>query len=155
MGFQISALSVDEFSYLFDQDDEVLSKNGVQRVVADSNFGFPCRVSLQDADVGESLLLMNYEHQPARTPFRASHAIFVRERASQARPAANEIPELLRKRLLSVRAFDRSGMMVDADVVDGQQLQTLIERLFAIDSADYLHIHNAGPGCYAASVRRV
>ncbi len=100
MGFQISALSVDEFSNLFDQDDEVLSKNGVQRVVADSNFGFPCRVSLQDADVGESLLLMNYEHQPARTPFRASHAIFVRERASQARPAANEIPELLRKRLL-------------------------------------------------------
>lgn len=154
MGFHISALSVDEFSHLFGQDDEVLAKNGVRRVIADSNFGFPCRVSLQDAEIGESLLLLNYEHQPARTPYRSSHAIYVRERASQARLAENEIPDVLKKRLLSVRAFDAAGMMVDADVVDGQQLDALIERLFANDSAEYLHIHNARLGCYAALVSR-
>jgi hypothetical protein len=154
MGFHISALSVDEFSHLFGQDDEVLATNGVRRVVADSDFGFPCRVSLQDAEIGESLLLLNYEHQPARTPYRSSHAIYVRERASQARLVENEIPDVLKKRLLSVRAFDAAGMMVDADVVDGQQLDALIERLFANDSAEYLHIHNARLGCYAALVRR-
>ena len=154
MTFQISALDREQFSHLFGQDDDVLSKNGVQRVVADSDCGFPCRVSLKDAAAGESLLLLNYEHQPADTPYRSSHAIFVREQASEAMPAINEIPEVLSKRLLSVRAFDRSGMMIDADVVEGQHLAALIERLFDNESADYLHIHNARPGCYAALVSR-
>jgi len=154
MTFQISALDGEQFSHLFGQDDDVLLKNGVQRVVADSDSGFPCRVSLKDAAAGESLLLLNYEHQPADTPYRSSHAIFVREQASEAMPAVNEIPEVLSKRLLSVRAFDRTGMMIDADVVDGQHLGALIERLFDNESADYLQIHNARPGCYAALVSR-
>ena len=154
MTFQISALDPEQFSHVFGQDDDVLAKNGVKRVVADSDFGYPCRVSLEDAAVGESLLLMNYEHQSADTPYRSSHAIYVREQASEARPTVNEIPDVLSKRLLSVRAFDRSGMIIDADVVDGQQLEALIERLFANESTDYLHIHNARLGCYAALVSR-
>ncbi len=154
MTFQITALDPEQFSHLFGQDEDVLARNGVQRVIADSDCGFPCRVSLKDAAVGESLLFMNYEHQSADTPYRSSHAIYVREQASQARLAVNEIPEVLSKRLLSVRAFDRSGMIIDADVVDGQQLEALIERLFANESADYLHVHNARPGCFAALVSR-
>jgi hypothetical protein len=155
MGFQISALDVEQFSHLFGQDEEKLSKFGARRVVADSDFGFPCRVSLRDAAVGESLILINFEHQQAHTPYRSSHAIYVREQAVQARPAENEIPEFFRKRLLSVRAFDAAGMMVDADVVDGEQLDVLIEKLFANEATEYLHIHNAGPGCYAALANRV
>ena len=154
MTFQILALEPEQFSHLFGQDDEVLSKNGVQRVVADSDCGFPCRVSLEDANAGESLLLLNYEHQSADTPYRSRHAIFVRERASRATLAEDEIPETLSKRLLSVRAFDIDGMMLDADVVDGQDLESLIERLFEDGSAAYLHIHNARRGCYAACVTR-
>lgn len=155
MSFQISALNLDRFSHLFGQDDQALAGFGVRRVIADSDFGFPCRVSLRDADVGESVLLMNYEHQPARSAYRSRHAIYVRERASQARPAEDEIPDVLSKRLLSVRAFDRAGMMLDAEVVDGRELSSLIGRMFEISDVDYLHIHNAKPGCYAASVRRV
>lgn len=154
MGFQISALKVDQFSHLFGQDDETLAKSDVQRVVADKCPGYPCRVSLQDAEIGESVLLLNYEHQAAASPYRSSHAIFIRQWANQARPGENEIPELLRIRLLSVRAFDAFGMMLEADVIEGQQLKALIERLFSNDSADYLHIHNAKAGCYAALVRR-
>ncbi len=155
MGFQISALDVDQFSHLFGQEDHVLARSGVQRVLADSCPGYPCRVSLQDAEVGEPLLLMNYEHQPGASPYRSSHAIYVREWASQAKPRQNEIPGFLSKRMLSVRAFDGIGMMIDADVVDGQQLEQLIERMFADDSANYLHIHNAKLGCYSALVERV
>ncbi len=155
MGFQISALGVDQFSHLFGQEDAVLARSGVQRVLANSFPGYPCRVSLQDAKVGESVLLMNYEHQPAATPFRSSHAIYVREWASQARPRRNEIPEFLTERVLSVRAFDGSGMMIDADIVDGQQLEPLIERMLANESPGYLHIHYAKPGCYVALVERV
>lgn len=154
MDFQISGLNVDQFSHLFGQDQETLKNQGVLSMTVDSKPGFPCRVSLRDADVGEKVLLLNYEHQPAPTPFRSSHAIFIREKATQATPAKNEIPEMFRHRLLSVRAFDAAGMMVDADVVDGENLESLIERMLANESADYLHIHNAKLGCYAALVRR-
>jgi len=155
MGFQISALSVDQFAHLFDLDDEALAKQGVERMVVDSNPGYPCRVSLQDAAVGESVLLMNFEHQPMPTPYRSSPAIFVREKADQAVPTAGEVPTMFRHRLLSVRAFDSTGRIVDADVIDGEHLESLIDRMFANDAADYLHIHNARLGCYAALVERV
>lgn len=155
MGFQISALDADRFSHLFGQSEDELLQSGVQRMIADNCPGYPCRVSLQDADVGEPVLLMNYEHQPAASPFRSSHAIFIREWAIQARPGQNEVPEFLRTRLLSVRAFDGGGMMLDADVVVGRRLEPLIERMFTNCSADYLHIHNAKLGCYTALVERV
>lgn len=154
MGFQISALNIDQFSHLFGQDQEVLARLGAQRIIVDNKPGFPCRVSLRDAEVGEKVLLMNYEHQPLPTPFQSSHAIFVREWASQAIPDRNEVPEMFRHRLLSVRAFDASGMMIDADVIDGERLESLIEHLLANKSTDNLHIHNAKLGCYAALVER-
>lgn len=155
MDLQIRALNVDQFSHLFGADSETLSSLGVERVVADSSPGFPCRVSLTDAELGESVLLLNYEHQPASSPYRSSHAIYIREWATEAKLGKNEVPEQLRQRLLSVRAFDCSGMMIDADVVDGHQLEPLVARMFANESVSYLHLHNAKPGCYAALVERV
>ena len=154
MGFQIFALDIDRFAHLFDQDDEALAKEGVRRIVVDSDPGYPCRVSLRDAGIGETVLLMNYEHQPAPTAYRSSHAIFVRERACQASPEKNEVPGMFRHRLLSVRAFDASGMLIGADIVDGRRLESLIGPMLANEAAAYLHIHTARPGCYAALVRR-
>jgi len=154
LDFQISALDIDEFSHLFGKDVETLADLGIRRISVDNSPGYPCRVSLQDAEVGENVLLMNYEHQPAQSPFRSSHAIYVREAAAQARPEKNEIPEMLRQRLLSVRAFDAAGMIIDADVIEGKHLESLIERMLANDSADYLHVHNARLGCYVALVER-
>jgi len=154
MDFQISALDVDRFRQLFGLDRESLARVGVQRLVADSKPGFPCRVSLRDAEVGESVLLMNHVHQPKPSPYHSSHAIFVREWASQARLNRNEIPDMFRHRLLSVRAFDASGVMIDADVVEGAHLEALIIRMLKPCSVDCLHLHNAKPGCYAAMVRR-
>ena len=154
MDFQITALSVDQFSHLFGKDQETLAKLGAQRVIADGKPGYPCRVSLQDAEIGEAVLLMNYEHQPTPTPYRSSHAIYVREWASQAAPNRSEVPEMLRHRLLSVRAFDESGMIIDADVIGGESLESLIQRMLKNDSAAYLHLHNARLGCYAARAER-
>lgn len=154
MDFQIFALDIEQFRHLFGQDQESLAKQGVQRRIVDSSPGYPCRVSLQDAEVGENVLLMNYEHQPAATPFQSSHAIFVRESATQAMLDTNEVPKMFRHRLLSVRAFDASGMMIDADVVDGEHLESLIERMLTNVSTDYLHVHNAKLGCYVGLVER-
>jgi len=154
MCFQISGLDVDQFSHLFGKDPEALAKSGVERMIVDNKPGYPCRVSLQDADIGETVLLMNYEHQPALSPYRSSHAIFVREWAGQTKPGRNEVPEMLRHRMISVRAFDSSEMMVDADIVDGRQLELMIDRMLAIESVSYLHLHNAKRGCYAARVEQ-
>jgi hypothetical protein len=154
MEFQISALNPDQFSHLFGQSVEALTNQGVQRMVVDNNPGYPCRVSLRDAEVGETVLMFNYEHQPMPTPYRSSHAIFVQEHAEQAMPERNEVPQMFRHRLLSLRAFDALGMIVDADIIHGDNLEFLIERMLKNESAEYLHIHNARPGCYAALVRR-
>jgi hypothetical protein len=154
MNFQISGLEPSAFEHLFGLDDESLSGLGVQRMEVDEHPGFPCRISLEDAQVGETVLLLNFEHQPADSPYRSCHAIFVSESASKAAPEVNQVPLSLKRRLLSVRAFDNEGMMLDAEVVEGAALDEVIAKLFADEACSYLHVHNAGRGCYAARVDR-
>ena len=154
MNFQISGLDEGRFQHLFGQAPEELAKYAVERMTVESQPGYPCRVSLRDVNVGETVLLMNYEHLSTRSPYRSSHAIFVKEGASEATVGKSQIPEMLRIRLLSVRSFDANGMMVDADVVDGHNLETMIERMLSIESVDFLHIHNAKRGCFMARADR-
>ena len=61
---------------------------------------------------------------------------------------------MLRSRLLSLRAFDRHSMMRAADVVHGSTVEPVIEQMLTDADVEYLHIHNAKPGCYAARVER-
>jgi hypothetical protein len=155
MGFQITALNADKFSHLFGLDDESLARHGARRMTVDVKPGYPCRVTLEDAEPGESVLLVNYEHLAVNTPYRSAHAVFVREGATTCPPITNRIPVQLTIRLLSIRAFDANGMMVDADVVHGEESEPLIRRLLDDPRVDFLHIHNAKPGCYAARVDRL
>lgn len=155
MSFRIVGLPVALFTPLFGVADHVLASRGIIRRIADHRPGFPCRVSLRDADPGDSVLLLNYEHLPVPGPYRSRHAIYVREYAQEWTPEIDAIPEVLSSRLLSVRAFDSSGMMVDADVVAGEAVGALINQQFADPAVDYLHLHNAKPGCFAARAVRV
>ena len=152
MSFRISGLPAELFQHLFAMSDAELRRHGaVRRVVEDS--GYPCRISLTDAKAGDEVILVNYEHQDADTPYRSRHAVYVRQ-GEQRYQATGEVPEQIRKRLLSVRAFDAAGMLVDADVTEGKALEALIDRLFANRAVDYIHLHYARPGCYAARVDR-
>ena len=153
MSFQISGLPAEPFAALFTLSDEALAERRAVRMVAESDSGYPCRISLTDARRGETLILVNYEHQPANSPYRSTHAIFVREGETQY-DRIDEVPDQLRRRLLSVRAFDPRGMLLDADVTQGTELEPLIERFFSNTSTAYLHVHYARPGCYAARVDR-
>ncbi|HEY2751825.1 DUF1203 domain-containing protein [Phenylobacterium sp.] len=153
MSFIVSGLPLEPFRPLFGLSDEALAQQGVLRLKVDAKPGFPCRITLEDAEPGETVLLLNYEHQPAETPYRSRHAIFVNERACETRRAFNEIPGALRERaILSLRAYDEVGMMLDAAIVPGADLETAIERLLALPGVSYLHAHNAGRGCYAARI---
>lgn len=154
MNFQIHALEADQFSHLFGLDEATLSSHGVERLHADQPSGFPCRISLQEAGVGESVLLLNYCHQPAATPYRASHAIFVRESADQAVLTVNEVPDTIRNRLLSIRAFSVDGRLLDADVSRGSGLESVVQRLFQGTACEQIHLHNARMGCYLARVTK-
>ncbi len=152
--FRIAALPIEPFQSLFALDDEALARLGARRRVADDFPGYPCRVSLVDAEPGERLLLLPFEHHGADSPYRASGPIYVREGAVQACPAVDEVPLQLARRLLSVRAYSAKGMMRDAEVVEGTALEPVIQRFFEDPKVAYLHLHNARLGCYAARVDR-
>lgn len=156
--FQITGLDPQPFAHLRGMSDTALAQHHALRYVADEKPGFPDRILMRDAEPGESLLLVNHEHLPVDSPYRSRHAIFVLEAAlaegSAPYRAVNAVPEVLRPRLLSLRGFDAQHMIVDADVVDGREVETLIERLLANDEVRYIHAHFAKRGCYAGLIER-
>ena len=147
--FQLLGLPEAPFRPLFDLPDAELARRGARRVVADDRPGFPCRVSLEDAALGEELLLLPYEHQPAASPYRASGPIFVRRGAAQRRLAVGEGPEYVARRLMSLRAYAGDDMMIAAEVCEGTQAAEALQRLFADERARYVHLHNAKRGCFS------
>jgi hypothetical protein len=154
MTFRITGLSSTPFEHLFGLDDEALQRHNAKRYVAEAKPGFPCRVTLEDAEPGETLLLVPYAHQNSATAYASKGPIFVRERRAARAEHRDEIPEQLKQRLISLRAYDAGGMMIDAEVVDGTALQPLVERFLANEAVDHLHAHFARRGCYAALIER-
>lgn len=155
MDFQITALRAEDFDHLFALNDAALAAHQAKRLTVDASPGTPCRVSLEDAAIGETVVLLNHTHQPENSPYQSRHAIFIREGAEQAQPVINEVPDVIRSRLISARFFDHAHMMVEADVVDGNDVGALIAEMFERADIAYAHLHNAKPGCFAAAVRRV
>lgn len=154
MTFKIIPLSPEPFSALFDLPEDELSNKGVKRMYVDKPDAFPCRVSLVDAPVGSSVLLLNYEHLPIASPYRARHAIFVREHAEPYFPVPGEIPDVIATRLIAVRAYDDAGMMLDAEIVEGVTLAPIMKNMFANRNVSFLQLHNARRGCFSAQVDR-
>jgi hypothetical protein len=154
MNFRVSGLSPEPFRYLYGLSDEELSRLGVKRHVADKTPSFPDRVEMRDVAIGERVLLLNHVCQPADTPYRATHAIFVREGAETTYEAVDQIPEVMRIRPLSLRAFDADHMMIDADLAEGDGVEPLIERLLSNPNVAYIHAHNARRGCYSGRIDR-
>lgn len=153
--FRISGLHPDAFHHLFGKTDNELAALGARRYVVDEMPGYPDRIEMRDLEIGERALLVNYAHlDRAGSPYRSSHAIYVREEATEAYDEIDEIPEVLRRRLLSVRAFDDDAMMVDGDVIDGTKLRDWIGSSFDDERVAFIDVHNAKRGCFAARVRR-
>ena len=153
--FRFVALPAERFFPLFSQSDADLRAAGARRLIVDGKPGFPCRVSLADAEIGETVVLLPFFHHDVASPYRASGPIFVRQNASTASPAVGEVPLMFRHRLLSLRAYDSAAMMTNGEVVKGNEIEAAIERLFADQVVSYLHVHNAIPGCYNCRVDRV
>lgn len=154
MGFRISGLCAERFQVFFGLPDQQLASLGIKRYIVDRQPGFPDRIEMKDAELGQSMLLLNHVCQPAETPYRASHAIFIREGAMQTYDAVDQVPESMRIRLLSLRAYSEDGMMIDADVAEGTAIEPIILRMFENPAVSYIHAHNARRGCYSGRIDR-
>jgi len=152
--FQFVALPIEHFTRFFSMDDAELAQQGVKRMTVDAHPGYPCRVSLMDAALGERVILAPFQHHAVNSPYQAVGPIFVRETAQTAKPEVNEIPVMFHHRLLSVRAYDKVAMMKVARVVEGKVLEETVREFFNDEAVSYLHIHNAAPGCFNCTVQR-
>ena len=115
--FQFVVVPIEEFTDLFSINDAELASRGAKRMTVDENPGYPCRVSLMDAPVGERVILTPFEHHGENSPYKSAGPIFVREAGQTARPEVNEIPVMFHHRLLSMRGYDNAGMMKAARVI--------------------------------------
>lgn len=151
--FKITALE-NEFNHLFSLNEEELASKGMIKMIVDEKPGYPCRVSLEDAEVGEEVILLPYQHHKTKSPYQSSGPIFVRKNVEKANLGINEIPIMLTHRPQSLRIYDSKGMMIDAKTIEGKTLKNEIEMIFSNSLADYIQIHNSNPGCYNCQVIR-
>jgi hypothetical protein len=156
IAFRVTGLAPEQFVHLYGLDEPALEARGVVPCIVDAKPGFPDRIEMRDLEVGERALLLNYTHLDVASPYRSGHAIFVRDGAAARYDRINEVPEVMRIRPMSLRAFDANHMMVDADLAEGHTaVEALIQRLFADPRVAYIHAHNAKPGCYSGRIDRV
>lgn len=153
MNFIIKALNHDQFEHLNGLSDDALKAIGVVPYTAD-DAGFPCRVTLEDAELGGRVFLLNYTHLDSDNPYRSSHAIFVREGVKERRLPINEVPKYILKRQVSIRSFDQDDMMIDGEAIAGEKAKACIEKMLTNSNVKYLHVHSASRGCYMACVVR-
>ena len=154
MTYAISGLPIETFAPLFGLDDEALAARGIVRVTAGAAGRYPCRIRLEDAAPGQTLLLLNHQDHAAETPYRNAYAIFVGETAGESRRLKDELPGVLRGRPISLRVFDETGMLIAADLALNDDVELAIQRQFANPDAAYIHAHNAAHGCFAARIDR-
>ena len=155
ISFRVTGLAPESFAHLYGLSDAELARHGALRCVVDATPGFPDRIEMRDLEIGERALLLNFTHLDAASPYRSSHAIFVREGATERYDRINTIPDVMRVRPLSMRAYDANHMMLGAELVNGLGIETVIERFLADRRVAYVHAHNAKPGCYSGRIDRV
>ncbi|MEJ6393816.1 DUF1203 domain-containing protein [Gymnodinialimonas sp. 2305UL16-5] len=154
MTYIVRGLPAASFTHLFGLPDDELAQHRTKRVVADAPNSYPDRIGLRDAEPGEVLLLLNYTHQSTTSPYHASHAIYVREGASETGEAFDKVPEVMTRRLLSLRGFDQNDMIVSAKVVPGAEADPVIREMLRDPDIRYIHAHNAAEGCYHGLIER-
>ena len=154
MAYIIKGIDPEPYRSLFGLPDEELAMQGVVRMTVSAKPSFPCRVSLTDREIGESVLLLNHVSHDVANPYRASHAIFVTEDEGQAADYVDRVPPAFETRVLSLRGFDVDGMMAEALLTQPGEAEAGILKLFANPQIQTIHAHNATRGCFSAKIER-
>ena len=154
MTYRITGLAREAFADLIGQDDATLAEYGAVRVTAAAKPGYPCRVTLDDAELGETLILLNHVSHDVATPYRSAYAIYVRENAAETALFEDALPPVFENRPMAFRAFDSEGMLRNAALALPGEADVKIRALFDQPEIAYLHAHNAAHGCFSARVER-
>jgi hypothetical protein len=154
MTYRITGLDPAPYRPLFGLSEAELKERGIVRMTVTEKPSFPCRVSLTDREIGEQVLLINHVSHDIANPYRTSHAIFVTEGAEEPGEFVDEVPPVFETRILSLRGFDRDGMMVDAVLTQPGEADAGILKLFANPEIATIHAHNAARGCFSAKIER-
>lgn len=154
MAYRIHGLPPARYDGLFEMTDGELAERRAVRVTADKPGAFPCRVTLEDVEPGEQLVLVNHVSNDVDGPFRTSHAIYVRKGAVQAARYEDEIPAMIDRRTIGLRAFDAAGMLRAGMVVAPGEADARVRDLFADADIATIHAHTAAYGCFLARIER-
>ncbi len=115
----------------------------------------PCRRCLRNAEVGDELALASYDPFLLRSPYSGDGPVFVHAHGCEPfAPAPGALSEQVEGRVLSLRAYDRDAMMSDAVVTKGERFRERVTALLEDPEVEFLHVHFAGPGCFAFRVDR-
>ena len=128
---------------------------GGQLYVSDEFPGYPCRQCLQDAEIGQQLLLVSFDPFRVDSPYRSAGPIFLHVNSCSPTVSINQMfPIQLTCRQLSVRCFDSQAMMIDAALIQGTELEATLNGFFDSETTSYVDVHNAVRGCWAVRVER-
>lgn len=147
MTYQITGISPDHAANVADAATAL-------RVTATSKPGFPCRVTLEDAEPGEEMLLFNFFSHDVTSPYRSCYAIYVRSGATTAACYTDAVPPVFAGRPLGMRAFGSDAMLKTARLAQPDDADETIRQLFELDEVAYIDVHNAAHGCFVARVER-
>ena len=153
MAYVVRGLDPAPFRTLFGLSEEELAERGAVRMAV-TDPTFPCRVSLTDRALGEQVLLVNHVSHDVANPYRASHAIFVTETEQDAAEYVDRVPPVFEPRVLSLRSFDKDGMMAEAILTQPGEADAGIRKLFENPKIETIHAHNATRGCFSAKIER-
>ncbi|MBK7162841.1 DUF1203 domain-containing protein [Sphingorhabdus pulchriflava] len=154
MTYKITGLSPVAYAHLFEMDDAQLAQINARRVKAAASKGFPCRVSLEDAEEGENLILFHHVSHDVATPYRSAYAVYVREKATDAAEYVDQTPPVFEGRPIGLRGFDADGNLCNAALALPGQADMRIRELFDSAEIAYIHAHNAAHGCFSAAIER-
>ena len=154
MTYRIRGIDPLPYQRLYGLSDVELAREGVVRMAVTKKPSFPCRVSLTDREIGEHVLLLNHVSHDTANPYRATHAIFITEGIAEAAEYVDEVPPVFGPRVLSLRGFDKDGMMIDAMLAQPGDADEGIRKLLENRTIETIHAHNAARGCFAARIER-
>ena len=152
MTYRITGLDPAPYKPLLELSDDELAKRGIVRMTVTQKPSFPCRVSLVDREIGETVLLVNHVSHDVANPYRAAHAIFVAD--TEQGQFVDQVPPVFETRVLSLRGFDGEGMMTDAVLAHPGEADAAIRKLFDNPEIETIHAHNATRGCFSAKIER-
>ena len=122
-------------------------------VTADSPNGFPCRHCLRFAQPGERVVLFSYQSIPAGHPYSENGPIFVHAESCERYAATHEFPADFREGRV-MRAYNSKFDMIDAKVVDGNESEVVIEKLFHNPETSFVDARSVTRGCFTFRIQR-